>query len=263
MQTWGQWRVSTRLYTAFGLVGAMAVTLLGLGFVQQQRNEATLASITDVEYKRLQEVSEWRLTATVTTAKIKALNRTVDPTIGQLFGAEIGPAVARINELRDHIKAWISTADERAAFAVIDETSPQIVGALKRIDEARKAGDEAAAQLAFEQQFLPPVQRYDEAISRFSAGQQQKLLDAVARVQAAQWQQYWWVSGVMAGLLAVAVSLVMLLVRYIKRELEAAVQVASAVAQGDLTVRVPPAGRNMYDRVLYCVVANDRTQRRY
>jgi len=250
MQKWGQWRVSTRLYTAFALVGATALALLGLGYLQQQRNDATLASVTDTEYRRLQEVSEWRLMATVTTVKIKALNRTIDPTIGQLFGAEIGPSVARINELRDHIKAWIATPEERTVFAIVDETSPQIIGALKRIDESRKAGDEAAALVAFEQEFLPPVQRYQDAIDRFAAGQHQKLLTAVQAVQKAQWQQFWWVGGIMAALLGVAVSLVMLLVRYIERELDTAVQVASAVAQGDLTVRVPPAGRDEFGTLM-------------
>lgn len=238
MQAWRHWKVATRLYVAFALGGAVALAMLVVTYVQQRRSDEVLGSVSNTEYMRMQMVSQWQMTATVTTTKIMALNRSTDPAIGQLFGAEIGPSVERINAMRDQIKGWISTPEEKALFGVVEETTPKIMAALGRMAELRRDGDEAGAVATFEQGFLPQVKRYHEAVDRFAEGQHARLKRSVEAAQAAQWNQFWVTAALMSVLLTVAAALVVLVVRYLKRELDHAVQVASAVADGDLTVQV-------------------------
>ncbi|MEO0002463.1 MAG: hypothetical protein RLZZ22_155, partial [Pseudomonadota bacterium] len=250
MHIWKRWSVSGRLYFAFALTGALLLGLAGLSFVQQHRNDAVLAQVTEQEYKRMLNINAWQVIATGTTVRITALNRSQDPALGQLFGPEIGPRIEVINKHLEDVRAWATAPDERAILQGIDATTPRIMKALGQIDEARKAGDAAAALAAFEQGFMPAVTEYHAGIDKMAALQQKKLSETVAASQAQQWRQYWAGIGVM-GLIAAGVGLLVAsLVRYIRSSLARAIHVAEAIQGGQLGVQVDGQAQDEFGNLM-------------
>ena len=235
-----RWTLSLRLNLAFGLTALLLTALIGLGYVQQTRGEALLSTITSQDYQRMQQVSAWQLVATGTTVRIMALNRSNDPAIGKLFGAEIGPRIETINKHFAAIKGWATRPEEVNILREIDAATPKILAALGRIATARQTGDEAAAAEAFEQGFLPPVHQYHEAIDRFAALEQRLLAESVQTLQAQQHRLFWWGSATALLLVTIVGAVVVTVVRQIQRSLNESVHVAQAVARGDLSVHLPP-----------------------
>lgn len=250
MKFWKHWMVSTRLFTAFGLLAVMVLVLLVASYAQQRRYDATILQITEVEYPHLQQVAQWQLVATETTTKVKAMSSTADPAVAQLFGPGMGESVNKINGLLEQVRSWAVDEKEKALLASVDEAAVKIVAAHKRIDEGRNSGDIAAVSQAFEQVFLPETQRYHVAIDEMAALQHRKLDTLVHSLQARQWQQFWISAIVLSAVLVLVVGLVAMLVRHVKQSLVTAVRVAESVANGDLTVQVPPGGRDEFGALM-------------
>ena len=255
MQTWNRWTVSARLYAALALGALVVLGALALGYAQMQRGQALLSSITQTDYRRLQDVNDWQLMATGTTVRIMALNRSADPALAQLFGPEIGPRIQQIDKYREAIKAWATSDTERDSLKAIDETGPVIMAALDKIAERRKAGDEPGAQQAFQQGFLPAVTRYHEAVDKFAALQHRRLADAAQAAEARQVREFWLGTAGALVVLAGVGAVVLTLTRTIQRSLDRAVRVAEAVAAGDLTVTV---GEQRHDEFGQLMGALDR-----
>jgi methyl-accepting chemotaxis protein len=227
--------VSARLHAALALGAAVVLGALGLGYAQMKRGETLLSSITQTEYQHLKQVNDWQLLATGTTVRIMALNRSADPALGQLFGPEIGPRVAQIEKHLADINGWATTDAEKAVLKDLNDTRPQVLGALGRIAERRKAGDEPGAQQAFSQQFMPAVTQYHALVDKFSNLQHVKLEETVAKAVAQQEKEFWWGTAASFALLAAVGAVVLALTQTIQTALRSAVHVAEAVAQGNLT----------------------------
>ncbi|PXW91981.1 methyl-accepting chemotaxis protein [Sphaerotilus hippei] len=244
------WTVSVRMYVAFALIGLVVLSGLGFGYAQQRHNDTTLTVVSQREYGRMQQVHAWQLLATGTAVRIVAVNRSADPVLGRFFGPEIGPGITVIRQKFDEIKKWATSPDEVAILKEIDEVGVLIGLTLDKIAMARKSSDEAAAAAAFEQSFMPLVARYQKSIDRFAAHQQQKLNDGIAAENAAQWQQYWTGTAVMALLVVIAGCLVMSLMRYIRRSLASAIHVAGTIRSGQLGLSVDTGGQDEFGALM-------------
>ena len=232
-----KWSVISRLYAVFALVGLLVAGLVALGYGLQWRHQRTLDSVIDVEYSRMRQVSEWQLVASGTTVRIIALNRGSDPGLASLFGPEIGPRIEIINKHFADIKQWATEPEQLAVIGRIDATSPPIMDALGKIAKFREAGDADAALKAFEQEFMPQVDRYHKGVDEFAALQGQRLNASIREQQASEWKVFWTGNAVVAVLVVVAGGLMVRLARHIRARLQESVELAHAVAGGDLTAR--------------------------
>ena len=250
MNFWNRLTVATRLTLAFSLLGAALAGMMGLAWWQQARSDALLGRVTDTEYQQMRQVADWQLLATGTTVRIMALNRSTDPGLGAMFGPEIGPRIGEINKAFDAIKVWAVLPEEKALIEAISATSPQILGALDQIAKARKDGDAAAALQAFETGFMPAVKRYHEGVDKFAAYQHEKLTAQIHAAQAEGWRLFASGAGTLGVLVLAVGALVAALVGYIRRSLASAVQVAQAVAAGELGVRASHAGQDEFGTLM-------------
>ncbi len=250
MQFARNWSVSARLYVALALGALVVLGSLGMGYAQMRRGEALLSAISQTEYQHMQEVSDWQLVATGTTVRIMALNRSADPALAELFGPEIAPRIQQIDKHLAAIKQWARSEQEQAALKVVEDAGPVIMAALGKIAERRKAGDEAGAQQAFQQGFMPAVTRYHEGIDRFAQVQRARMGDSVAAAVTQQRREFW--IGTLSALLLLGTvgAVVLALTKTIQRSLNRAVSVAEAVARGELTVSVGAHGNDEFGHLM-------------
>ncbi|MDD2610234.1 MAG: methyl-accepting chemotaxis protein [Giesbergeria sp.] len=231
------WQIATRLYAAFGLVLAMALTGQTASYLQQKHADAVLDNLTKVEFEHLRQVYEVQALATGTTARLMAINRSADPAIAQMFGPEISQRVQELTARQQAIRAWATSDQERHWFGQLDANTERVRLAVHQITLARTQGNSAQAHDIFERVFTPEAQVYHRLLDQFAAMQQQKL-----SAQAQEWQTQGWMhwSLMALGLLGALILMGWLLWRlvgYIVRSLRDAVALVQQVSAGDLRVR--------------------------
>ena len=238
--------VSARLYASFAGMAAMSLSVLVLGYLQQQHSETMLNRLLEVEHQHTQDVNEWRMTSSVTSVRMMALARSEDPAIEAMFGSEIDPLIATIDKQYSAIKTWANSPEEISALKAIDDIDPVIMAAHKKLLDSRKAGDKQASIQVFEKDLMPAVRQYDAAIDRFATLRQTKLDQSIGDSQAQSRSQFWMSSAAMVLLICFIGAFVVALVRYIQKSLNSAVQVAKTVASGDLTLKVDANDRDEF-----------------
>jgi methyl-accepting chemotaxis protein len=196
------------------------------------------------------QINEWQRVANGTTVRLTALNRSKDPALAQLFGPEIGPRIKQIDKHFSEVRAWATSPDEVTRFQAIDASSARIMKALGEIDAARKAGNDEAAIAAFDKGFMPAVTDYEGDVDKLAALQQLKLSSTVAASQARQWQRYWLGMGTIAALVMLTGLVVMALVRYIRRSLAQAIEVAESIRSGQLAVTIHGQGQDEFGALM-------------
>jgi len=246
MSFFTRFSVAARLYATTAGLAAVVVATIGASYMQQRANDDQIKNLVGIDYEHARELERWQLMATGTTVRIVAVNRSADPKLAALFGPEIAPRIEKINAYRDAVRKWATSPEDAAWFKRLDDVSAQILAGLGSIAQARKAGDEDAAGVAFEQQFLPPVQQYHHMLDEFSARQQQRLAQSTAAAEAASWQRWGLTTAASVLLLAFVGLTTVLIARHIARSLRAGIGVAEQVASGDLTATVHVQGRDEF-----------------
>jgi len=232
---WTRLQVSTRLYGVITIVLCIVLVALGQSYWQNRQSEAATREVLRIEQDRTQQVAQWHVLASVTTAQIQALNRSRDPAIASFFGPGIGARVDQIIKSEHVVRQWARTPQEQAWFANLDILGKQILSAIADISKARTADDEVTATQIFEQRFIPATNAYDKALDQFSEIRKERFASSMEALHA-QNRRSWRIGAVLILLFAaMAVASVMILMRYVTSALNRAIAQAQAVAAGNLS----------------------------
>src|SRR5450830_1308972 len=232
---WTRLQVSTRLYGVIAIVLCIVLVALGQSYWQNRQSEAATREVLRIEQDRTQQVAQWHVLASVTTAHIQALNRSRDPAIASFFGPAIGARVEQIIKSEHAVRQWATTPQEQVWFTNLDILGKQILSAIADIAKARAADDEAQATQIFEQRFIPATNAYDKALDQFSEIRKQRFASSMEALHD-QNRRSWRIGAVLILLFAtMAVVSVMILMRYVASALNRAIAQAQAVAAGNLS----------------------------
>src|SRR5450830_1191326 len=232
---WTRLQVSTRLYGVIAIVLCIVLVALGQSYWQNRQSEAATREVLRIEQDRTQQVAQWHVLDSVTTAHIQALNRSRDPAIASFFGPAIGARVEQIIKSEHAVRQWATTPQEQVWFTNLDILGKQILSAIADIAKARAADDEAQATQIFEQRFIPATNAYDKALDQFSEIRKQRFASSMEALHD-QNRRSWRIGAVLILLFAaMAVVSVMILMRYVASALNRAIAQAQAVAAGNLS----------------------------
>ncbi len=228
--------VSTRLHAVFGLLALLVVGLMGLGYWQQRQADEALHALAVVDYQHMQEVADFNILSRENLQRLRAINRSQDPVIAQMFGPEVQQNVKDVTERRDAIRAWATTPEEKAWFERSDANLTRAVEQITRMAQARAAGDEATVAKIFESEFTPEANRFFDYSRELTRIQQDKLARRITELRESNQRNWWFAAAATAVLVAVAFLVMVLLVRHLGRALAQAIRTAEQVAAGDLTI---------------------------
>jgi methyl-accepting chemotaxis protein len=162
-----------------------------------------------------------------------------DPAMTIAFAEPLKAGIADISVLQKNIAEVATTPDDAKALALVAQYRTVVLGLVKKGAALRDAGDAAATRAFIENEFASAIANYLGALKQFAQLQQAQRDQAVADSRESARYAGW--IGIAAMLAVSAVSLVWIgwLVRSIRRPLAQAVTAAQAIAEGDLTARVP------------------------
>ncbi len=168
-------------------------------------------------------------------ARTSLIARSSDDTLSQVFGDVISESTRRGSEFVKELEPLLQSEPEKAAYQASVGWRSQYQAAKVQIMEARKAGNTAEASRIYGEVFEPAARQYQGSVMAFLALQRQQI-DATAQAIATTTQHSLRMTVTLALLLVgLGSALAWAISRSITSPLKDAVDVATAVAGGDLT----------------------------
>ncbi|HSI57714.1 MAG TPA: methyl-accepting chemotaxis protein [Ideonella sp.] len=243
-------RLSHKLWGSILLLQLAVLGVAGAALQRVSSIEQTALAEQAATHKLVQMATLWKgLTETAVTRGMAASIST-DPAVGLFFKDNLAKDAPRIAKLREEIMALAQTPEDQALGEAIRANGKALVAASAKTRAAGAAGDAEGAAALVKTDYAPKTAVYLASIDEFVALQQRKGEQAVAAAADAR-------RGVMsfAGIAALmvmglAMAAAALLVRSIRRPLQASIATANAIAEGDLTRAIDTARRDEFGELM-------------
>ena len=227
--------VSAKLWLAVAYMMVAMACVLTFASMRTSALRAEAAQRTDALDQRLALASDWRRLTDGNVVRNMALMLSDDAGLHKVFKAESARVIETINGLQQKIEALNLSATERAALDLVATERKRVLELRKAIMDVRASGDADKAAAMVDRDFLPQRDKYIQALNGFVSLQQQALIDLRDELAAASRRTVLY-SGL--GLVIVLTMIVLgatYLIRSIRVPLVRAVNLAEAIAGGDLT----------------------------
>ena len=231
-------RVSTKLWLAVGcLVGALVV-LIGMVSFRLLSLQAQADETVHGLNARVKAASAWSGLTEANAARTVAMILTFDPGIESRLAEDIKNTTARISTVQKTIEGMELGATEKAQMEKIAGARKSMIDTRNRAQKAKSDGNSEEAQKLVNEQYTPAVNVYLAAL-RELVDLEEKTRD---NFEAELAQSRAFMMQISGGLLLLVFAAILLgssqLIRSIRRPLEQANDLASRIAQGDLSARI-------------------------
>ena len=242
--------IGQRLGLVLSLVLLVSFVGSGLGYralsrVAEENKEMLENSLTS---ERL--ASDWYRNITNGAARTSAVAVSKDPALADFFAPVSAESSKQSGELQKRLKESLNTPEELAMFDKVSEARKAYLSSRDAVFAAKKAGDDAKAQQAFEGQFVPANKQFLELMDKLLQTQRQELDAAAARAQDANVSARIALAVFSVFALIVGAGLSLWLTRSITRPLNQAADTADAIANFDLTRHIEVRGQDETGRLL-------------
>jgi methyl-accepting chemotaxis protein len=237
-------KIGQRLALGFAVVLAFAALITGISVVE-------LNALADASQDMMKEplakeryTTDWNRNINVAVIRTTAVAKSTDASLVPFFAANASETTKNTTELLKKIEPLISSPEEKALFSKIGEVRKAYLASRDQVTKLKADGQVDEANRLLEKDYLPAAQGYLGLVADFLA-MQRKNLDAKA-LEIANIQQT--SSNLVIGLaviaLALAVTCAWWLTVGITGPLKHSVDVATRIAQGDLSANIPVEGQD-------------------
>ncbi|MDQ2819326.1 MAG: methyl-accepting chemotaxis protein [Pseudomonadota bacterium] len=234
MKLFSNLRIGPRLALGFAAALTLCLSATGLALYNGRASAAATQKMMREPIITERLVGDWLRTTGTAVARTSMIARTNDSTLATTFAGPMADAVAHTTETLKKIAPLLASEREKEAFKQITAMRKKYQDAKVVVMNARKAGNSAAAEQAYTEQFEPAAKVYQAAVEGLLAIQEKEIDDTATGIEAAYVQ-----NTRLAILLSVLATMLAslgawLITRSITVPLGTAVTIAETVAEGDL-----------------------------
>jgi methyl-accepting chemotaxis protein len=228
-------RIGSRLTIAFGLILVLATIATASALLAARANAEATERMLAVPLTKERLVSDWNVNTYSAIVRTSLIARSTDTTLSTVFAKEIADSVTRSTEIIKKVEPLLDSAEEKEQLKKVQSLRAKYQAAKVEVMDAKKAGDAATAERRYNEGFAPAAQSYSAALQDLLA-MQRKTIDDMSLASRATYEERARLVMVL-GVLMVALGIygAVTITRSIVRPLSRAVNVAEAVAGGDLT----------------------------
>ena len=239
-----QFRISTRLTTAFAIMLALSLAMALLGAWRLGSIASDTAQMMSVPLAKERLVGEWYRSLSVGVRRTAAIAKSGDPSLAAYFADETKASTQRANEIIKDLEAMPTSDAERALMAAVAERRKPYQGLRDAINQAKRDGKPEDATRLFNADFASVSTAYLDSMKAYLAYQVSAIDATSAKIQTEAASAR--TSLAVLGLLAVALGsgLAWSISASITHPLRQAMNQANAVAAGDLTGSVEISGND-------------------
>ncbi len=235
-----------------GLLGAMLLVSVWAQHRVAQVMDQSMVTMAAFEH-RITLAGQWKGATEATGEKVLASNATPDPGLTTLFDDRVKAGIGVISALQAQVVELATSPADKAALERVAAERTKVLALNKQAREIKLGGDDVAFRSFIETTYLPSIGRYVDNLESFVQLQHSQRDVASQEAQAARDQASlvaWLVEGVV---FALGLVLSFLLVRSITRPLKRAVELADAIAGGNLTVSAHDERQDEFGHLLRSV----------
>ena len=234
----GDLKVGQRLILGSAMLCVLAVLLAWIGYREIQSLRGQLESVPEMVSTRVM-LSEWQGMTATNAARAVALLRSSDPTLAERLDPDIKSMSENIDALQKRIDALKLSDESEASFKLLGAARAEYLQAQEETLRLKREKSAEAAR-AFDTKFYPALANFELAVQQFVDGLATDYIRRYAIGKEASDQAVLWLALCCVLFLASAAVLVALMVRSITQPVRDAMEVAEALAQGDLTRKIEP-----------------------
>jgi methyl-accepting chemotaxis protein len=230
--------IRTRVFLAFGLVLMLCsvIALTGVWRLGVAADGARQMMTDPMVKERL--AHEWFRNITAGVKRTTAIAKSSDTSLEAVFADEIKATTARTNEVVARLTE-LADDEEKALLARAAELRKAFLAARLKVLDAKAAGKPDEADKLFVSEFYPSANTYLASVQAFLDLQMRSIDGIGSRLSRNADSGRLLMLGMGLATLLAGTLLAGMVASSIARPLEQAVEVARAVAAGDLAVRVP------------------------
>ena len=248
-------RIGTRLGVGFAIVLLLSVLSSAIALMHARQAADATHAMLEGPLAKERIVADWYVLIYSAIARTTLIAKSTDETLSKTFASEIGLSTKRGGDLQKSLEPLLSSAGEKATYAQIATLRAAYQVAKDKTMKAKMSGDAVLAAVVFETSFLPSAAAYQAQVADFLKLQRRAIDDAGRANEDAYHNS----AGIMLLLSVVLVLLgaacAWLIARSITRPLHAAVDVATRVAQGDLSQQITVASRDEIGELMQALQA--------
>jgi methyl-accepting chemotaxis protein len=228
-------RISARLAIGFAIVLLLSIASTSYSLINARNAAEATKRMTEQPLIKERLVSDWFVLTYSAIARTSMIAKSTDDTLATTFATPIADSVTKGSALLKQVEALVSTDEERAMVKAITAERAKYQAAKVEVMNAKKAGDAEGSARIFKDSFMPAADAYSAKLKDFLSMQRKSIDDIALALDAASARAFNLL--VLLGVLVVLIgaTFAYLISRSITRPLQAAVNVAETVANGDLT----------------------------
>ena len=242
--------IGQRLGLVLGLVLLISFVGSGLSYLALGRVAAETDIMFNQDLAAERVASDWYRNITNGVNRTSAIAVSADASLAQFFATTSAESTKQSGELQKKLETYMVTDEERKMFDTLSEARKGYLSTRDAVAAAKKADEAEKARAIFDREFQPAAAKFQEAIQAIVQAKRAQLDDAAKHVESTNASAR--TSLLVFSLIALGLGVwfAVTLTRSITRPLQGAADVADAIANFDLTQRVPQGGRDETGQLL-------------
>ncbi|TFV95248.1 HAMP domain-containing protein, partial [Oxalobacteraceae bacterium OM1] len=228
-------RISTRLVAGFAVILALSIVIAVFGIWHLRAASEATRQMMDVPLKKERMVADWYRNTYSSIRRTAAIVKSSDDSLVKFFAEDVAFATKSSTELQKAIEPLLTGDDEKAIYARIGEVRKKYVQARDGAIKAKAAGDHAESDRLLEQSYMPLSKEYEGALLEMLDFQRKNINANATAIEDGAQQSITLTVVLCALLVAFGGACAFIIARSIIKPLSFAVNVATQVADGDLT----------------------------
>jgi methyl-accepting chemotaxis protein len=235
MNAFSNLRIGSRLAIGFAIVLILSIASTAFALINASSNAEATKRMMAQPLAKERLVSDWYVLLSTANARTSMIAKSTDETLSTVFGEPIAASTKKSTEALKQIEAVLSTDEEKAIFQAAMGMRTKYQGSKTAVMNARKGGDAAEAERLFKDVFVPAADSYQAKVLELLTRQRAAIDDTAHGIEAANARNSSLLMLLGALMLVLGGVCAYLISRSITVPLKAAIEVASTVANGDLT----------------------------
>ncbi|WP_341917060.1 methyl-accepting chemotaxis protein [Polaromonas sp. YR568] len=234
----GNISIGKRLALVVGIILALFLTSSVLAVLKLRQLGTEINAMVEKNVKTERAGADWLRHTTSGVQRAAAIAKSSDASLIAYFAPATASSITQTNELQKFIETQMDTPEKRQLFSKVGELRKNYLAAREEVSKAKLAGDVEGANRIFNERFEPTSRSYLAGVQQMVDTERAQLDVAAQRSEDLRARTSTLLIVCSALSLGLGILLAWLLARSITQPLQRAVQVAQAVAAGNLTSRI-------------------------
>lgn len=233
-----RYSIIVRLTIGFSFLMVICVLIAYIGLWRLHLVAAAASEMMAKPLEKERVISDWSTGLSGGALRTIAIAKSKDIGLADYFKESSKIGAQNVSNLQKKTEALLSSADEKARFAAIDEARRVYLKTRDEITYLKSQGNIAEADKLFDNSFTPALKTYQGEVGKLLDLQRREINRLSDEVQVTYKQSVWLLGIIVFSAMLGSIAITLVVAKSIRIPLNETVQIMEQIAKGDLSVRI-------------------------